>query len=602
MKAMFGYRSILMTAVVAGVFATIVGALLLIDGANRLNKIPMEATEFVELREQFVEQPNNAEIRQQIQALDLSLRQEYFREQRFTEVGSYLLLGGIMVTVIFGKWAATLRRRLPRPKPKDPGPDSDELLSHTGLRAVVVVVLALAGTTWAMNATYRSALPATLEELAALRSPAGDDGSQRDQGSQGEEAIVAAVIPELPTAEEMQASWPSFRGPNGAGVSNHQDVPTSWDGGSGEGILWKTAVPLPGVNSPIVWKDRVFLSGATEDAREVYCFDATSGSILWNAEIADDPLVAKTEIKTTDDTGYAAPTMATDGRFVFAMFADGLVVALDFSGNEVWRRSLGAPQRNSYGHASSLATNDGSLIVQYDQGADDDELSRLMSFDGATGEPNWETIRKTPASWSSPVVIEHEGVTQIITCSDPWVIAYAPDNGTELWRAKTLDRVEVGPSPVYSDGMVFAGNDTAVFAAIRPDGSGDVTESHVQWTADYGLPDTCSPLVTDEFVLTLASYGTLFCFDKQEGGEPLWEEDLGADFISSPSLVGNHIYLFGKEGAAWIVEPTSEGVEQIAEADLGEACVTSPAFQDGRIFIRGSEHLFCIGSAKNDKD
>lgn len=602
MRAMFSYRSILLTAVVGGVFATIVAVLLLIDGANRLNKIPMEATEFVELRDQFVEQPSSVELRQQIQALDLSLRQEYFREQRFTEVGAYLLLGCVAVTLVFGKWAASLRRRLPRPKPKDPGPDSDELLSHTGLWAVVVVVVVLAGTTWAMNATSPSALPATLEELAALRSSVGDEGSQGDAGSQGQDAIAAAVVPELPTAEQMQASWPSFRGPRGAGVSMHSDVPTSWEGGSGEGILWKTPVPLPGVNSPIVWKDRVFLSGATKDAREVYCFDAASGSILWNAEIADDPLVANQEIKTTDDTGYAAPTMATDGRFAFAMFADGLLVALDFSGNEVWRRSLGAPQRNSYGHASSLATVGGSLIVQYDQGADDDELSRLMSFDGATGDPNWESIRQTLASWSSPIVIDHEGKTQIITCADPWVSAYSPDDGTEIWRANILDRVEVGPSPVYSAGMVFAGNDTAVFAAIRVDGNGDVTESHVQWTADYGLPDTCSPVVTDEFVLTLATYGTLFCFDKQKGGEPLWEEDLGADFISSPSLVGNHIYLFGKEGGAWIVEPTSEGCNRIAEADLGETCVTSPAFQDGRIFIRGSEHLFCIGNANNDKN
>ncbi len=591
---MFGYRSILLTAVVTGVFATIVGVLLVIDGVDRLDKIPMEATEFVELRMQFVEQPNDPELRQQIQALDLALRQEYFREQRFTEVGSYLLLVGIMITLIFGKWAATLHRRLPLPSPKEPGPDSDELLSRRGLWAVAVVILALGSTTLAMNKHYRSGLPATLEELAALRNPSGDAGVP------GEDAVVDSVIPDLPGSEAMQENWPNFRGPHGAGISTHQDVPTKWDGETGEGILWKTAVPLPGVNSPVVWKDRVFLSGATKDAREVYCFDATSGSVLWNTEIAVDPLVATKDIKTTDDTGYAAPSMATDGRFVFAMFADGLVVALDFSGTERWRRSLGAPLRNSYGHASSLVTLEGSLIVQYDQGARDDELSKLMSFDGVTGEPNWETVRATPTSWASPVVIENEGVAQIITCADPWVIAYAPDDGAEIWRAKTLDRVEVGPSPVFTDGIVYAGNDTAVFAAIRADGTGDVTDSHVQWTADYGLPDTCSPLVTDEFVLTLASYGTLFCFDKKEGGEPLWEEDLGADFYSSPSLVGNHVYLFSKEGTAWIVEPTSEECKRISEADLGEACVTSPAFQDGRIFIRGSEHLFCIGSANSD--
>jgi outer membrane protein assembly factor BamB len=197
-------------------------------------------------------------------------------------------------------------------------------------------------------------------------------------------------------------------------------------------------------------------------------------------------------------------------------------------------------------------------------------------------------------------VIEHNGQWQIITCGDPWVIAYSPDDGSELWRANCLERAEVGPSPVSSDGIVYAGNDTAVFAAIRTDGTGDVSESHVRWTADYGIPDTCSPLVTDAFVLTLASYGTLYCFDKQQGGEPLWEEDLGADFISSPSLVGDRVYLFSKDGAALIVEPTPDGCKRILETQLGEECVTCPAFQDGKIIIRGSEHLFCIGSANSD--
>ena len=144
--------------------------------------------------------------------------------------------------------------------------------------------------------------------------------------------------------------------------------------------------------------------------------------------------------------------------------------------------------------------------------------------------------------------------------------------------------------------MVYAGNDSAVFAAIRTDGKGDVTDSHIQWTVDYGLPDTCSPLVVGDVVLTLTSYGTLSCFDKKQADEPLWEQEFDADIVSSPSLVGDHVYLFGREGTTWIVKPTREQCERIAEAALGEECVTSPAFQDGRIFIRGSEHLFCIGN------
>lgn len=590
MKALFTYRAILTTAIVAAVFSVLVCVLLLVDASNRLAKIPLEAPQFVALREQFVEEPNNDALREEIRNLDLALRQEYFREQRFTEIGSYLLVGGIALTLIMGKWAATMRRRLPTPKPKESGPDSDERLSRSGIWAVAVLIFALLGTTWAMRATAPSALPASLEELAAMsKQVEGTDDA--DQAEPGEVAEAKPAIPELPTAEEFRQSWPSFRGPDGSGISMHANVPSSWDGASDEGIMWKTAVPLPGANSPIVWKDRVFLSGATEEKREVYCFDAVSGKILWQKEIAGD--AAAESPKVSQDTGYAAPTMATDGRAVYAMFASGDLVAFDFAGNELWSKSLGAP-KNTYGHASSLVTHQGSLIVQFDQGRAKDNVSKLLAIDGATGDIVWEVKREMPSSWSSPVVIEHEGQPQIITCGDPWVIANSPQDGKEIWRANCFDRAEVGPSPVYDNGIVFAANDSATLSAIRADGSGDVTDTHVLWSSDIGMPDTCSPLVTDEFVLLL-SFGVLTCYDKAEGGDPLWEEDLQADFTSSPALVGKHVYMFGLEGNVVIVEPTRDECKQIGEADLGEECVTSPAFQDGRIYIRGTEHLFCIG-------
>ena len=142
---------------------------------------------------------------------------------------------------------------------------------------------------------------------------------------------------------------------------------------------------------------------------------------------------------------------------------------------------------------------------------------------------------------------------RIITSANPWVIAYRAADGVELWRSKCL-RADVGPSPVYADGIVYVASEFPCLSAIRTGGEGDVTETHVAWTADAGLPDTCGPLVTDQFVLLLASYGTLTCYDKQVGGEPLWEMDFDDSFSSSPGLVGNRVYLFGEEGAAWVVE------------------------------------------------
>jgi outer membrane protein assembly factor BamB len=259
-----------------------------------------------------------------------------------------------------------------------------------------------------------------------------------------------------------------------------------------------------------------------------------------------------------------------------------------------WSRSLGVP-KNVYGHAASLAMHQNLVIVQFDQGGRDDDLSKLLALAVETGETVWEIPRSVPNSWPTPIVVEEGGKSQIVTGADPWVIAYSPTDGKEIWRAECLE-ADVGPSPVYADGTVFVANEFPGAAAIRAGGTGDVTETHKVWESDIGAPDCCSPLATDKFLFLLASYGTLSCFDVKKGGEPFWEEDFeDANFTSSPSLVGKYVYLFGEEGRAWIVEPTKEQCKRIAEASLGEGCVTSPAFQDGRIYIRGEKHLFCIG-------
>ena len=127
--------------------------------------------------------------------------------------------------------------------------------------------------------------------------------------------------------------------------------------------------------------------------------------------------------------------------------------------------------------------------------------------------------------------------------AEPWVIAYAADDGRELWRAECLQG-DIGPSPVYGDGVVYVANDNAVAAAIRDGGEGDVTESHIVWTAEFALPDICSPLLTDDHVLLVAAYGGLVSYDRETGGdEPIWEEDLGTILMASPCRVGDRVYL-----------------------------------------------------------
>jgi outer membrane protein assembly factor BamB len=350
---------------------------------------------------------------------------------------------------------------------------------------------------------------------------------------------------------------------------------------------------LPGNSSPVVWGDRIFLTGADEQTREVFCFDARSGELLWRQAVPGTPESTATVPKVMEATGYAAPTPATDGRRVYAIFANGDLGAFDFEGRLRWSRSLGIP-KNAYGHASSLAMFQDLLIVQFDQGIREEKRSRLLALRGATGETVWETVREVPNSWATPIVIQVDGQPQIITSADPWVLANSPADGSEIWRADCL-RGDVGPSPVFAGGMVFTANEFPGLAAIRADGTGDVTETHVAWEADLGAPDTASPLATEKFVFLLASYGILTCYDAREGGDPLWEQEFDASFVSSPTLIGNLMFLFGEDGKVYIVEPTADECRVVAENDLGEECVTSPAVVDGRIFIRGKEHLIGIG-------
>ncbi len=246
--------------------------------------------------------------------------------------------------------------------------------------------------------------------------------------------------------------------------------PAHWDGAKGDNILWKTAVPLPGQNSPVVWGDRVFLSGADEHQREIYCFDANAGKLLWRQPVNDLSCADQTPLNVTDDTGYAAPTMACDGTRVFAMFANGDLACYDFSGKRLWAQNMGRPE-NTYGHATSLLSYRNMLLLQFDQGDGAGGKSAVFALDVATGATVWKAKRNLPNSWSTPIVITTGGHDELITCANPLVLAYDPATGTELWSASCLGG-DVAPSPVCAGGMLYVCNTGANLAAIRPDGPG----------------------------------------------------------------------------------------------------------------------------------
>jgi outer membrane protein assembly factor BamB len=350
---------------------------------------------------------------------------------------------------------------------------------------------------------------------------------------------------------------------------------------------------LPGENSPIHWGSYIFLSGATDKARAVDCFDAETGKQLWQRAISLPDSAKAEPPKVMDDTGYAAPTMACDGTRVFAIFANGDLACFDFAGKQLWARNLGRPD-STYGYAASLMLFSGHLIVQYDQGSDPDAgKSFLLALNTATGSTIWKTKRPVPASWSTPILIQTGAQAQIITCANPWVISYDPLNGQEIWRAQCLNG-DVAPSPIYAGGLVFAAVTEAKLVAIRPDGHGDVTKTHIAWSADDGLPDIVSPISNGQVVLLVDSNGALTCYDAANG-KKLWDHAYDNAFRASPLLVNNHFMLLDVTGVMHTLD-AGRAFKEIGTSALGEATDCTPAVGDGRLYIRGKTHLFCIGA------
>ncbi len=573
------YRASVKVAVVAGVLASIICILLLSNYLLFKISDPLDSKRLIELRDSLRRQPDDVSLKEQIRELDLQLRREYFRRREFSRIGAYLLLGSTSVFLIGAGIAASYRKKLPMPG------QASEAWQDARAAALARQAVAVFGAF-----VFGFALALVILDSGLQYQVSSSEQEVPGQTASVEQAPAEESGMPYPSAEEIKRNWPRFRGPGGLGVSSYTNVPASWDGETGQGILWKTPIPLPGKNSPVVWGDRIFLTGANEAERAVYCFDANTGEMLWGRAVENVPFGEPEPPEVSEDTGFAAPTATTDGQRVYAIFANGDLICFDFDGKQIWARNLG-PFDSMYGYASSLNMYQNLLIVLLDQGGAEDGISEIIGIEGTSGKTVWETARPVPNSWATPIIIDTGEREEVITCGSPWVIAYQPATGEELWRAKCLGG-DIAPSPVYGNGLVFVTNTYEVLAAIRPGGQGDVTETHIAWTAEDGLPDICSPLTNGELVFLLETYGLLTCYDARDGTK-VWEQDLDEAFTASPSLAGDNLYFLTDDGIMIIIEASRE-FREIGRSKLGENFEACPAFLDGRIYIRGEENLYCI--------
>ncbi len=558
------------TAWVAAAFCLVVIAVMATNLILAIRYDPVNSPHITALRERIYNESDPAireELTAEIRQLDLRIRRIDLNSRWFLRTGAWLLAVGILVLLISLKHAITPRQNLPRSG--EAGETGD---THVITRRAVEIV----GVLLVASTVIFSLLP--------------DRDTPRWFTQTTETALEAVEVPELrdiPSDEEILQQWPRFRGVAGQGHVFYDNIPSEWDGTSGRNILWKTSVPLPGENSPVVWDDYLFVTGATADERAVYCYDTGTGEMRWQYAVPS----REQSPNVMAETGFAAPTAATDGRRVYAIFATGDLVALDYEGREVWSRALGVPD-NQYGHASSLTVWRDLLIVQYDQGyTPEDGVSVIYAFNTVSGESIWTERRPVQGAWSTPAVFDTPEGPQLITTAAPYVISYDPQSGRERWRAHCLGG-DVAPSPVYSDGLVYVAQEFSWVSAIATDGRGDVTETHIRWQNQEGLPDTVTPLVADGLLYLTNTYGIISSYDALTG-ELLWDHEIETEFNASPVLVGDVIYLLDRSG---VMHQFAHGREyrEIGHAELGEPSNATAAFRDGRIYLRGKNHLYAV--------
>lgn len=569
------YQLIKGVGMVAGVFSLVICILLIANNLSLKKTDPIHSPALQHLIEELKSDPQNDALKQEIRELDFIARRAFFTSQRFNRLGIFLLVGGLVVMVIAMKSLEAFKTVPPYPDSTDP---KDDLVENQkwARKAVTAVGLVLVGFALMIALPWESTLDIPDEVIEAEAAKAKEGG-----GSEVAPPAPAVAAAPIATPEQMLANWTSLRGP-AANISQATGLLTEWSGEAGEGIRWKTAIPLPGYSSPIYWDGRLYLTGGDEANRKIYCFDAESGELAWEKGTDEIPGTAGGAAEVSEDTGYAAATMATDGARVFASFANGDLVALDLDGNPVWGKNLGLPE-NTYGYASSLLTHGETLFVQYDQ----DEAGFVAGYDVATGEERWKTARDFGASWSSPAVYDTGERDELILAAEPTVVSYDPATGSELWRVDCLDHGEVASIPAYGDGIVYVSADAAKLSAI------DVKTQEIVWENDDLKPGVSTPLLHEGLLYCGSDDGAFVCYDAKTG-EEVWAEFADYGFYASPIFADGKVWMLDRGGIMHILKP-GRGLEILAQPELGEESSCTPAMIGDAIYIRGTENLYRIG-------
>jgi outer membrane protein assembly factor BamB len=387
--------------------------------------------------------------------------------------------------------------------------------------------------------------------------------------------------------------WPQFRGPGGQGHSAERGVPLEWS--ESRNVIWKTPVPGLGWSSPVVAGGRVWLTTAMDEPRRsdqvslrALAFDVETGREVVNVEVFQirGPLL-------NPKNSHASPTPIVEGDRVYVHFGMNGTAALTTSGEIVWKTQL--PYASQHGSGGSPVLYGDLLIVS----CDGHDAAYVVALDKRTGKIRWRTYRRRPfdQAYTTPLVIRVGDQDQIVSIGAYRAAAYDPESGKEIWRVgyPVEDGFSNVPQPVYGNGLIFitTGFQQPVLIAVRPDGEGDVTKTHIAWTLRRSVPYTPSPLLVGEELYLVSDIGIATCLDAKTG-EIRWQQRLGGNFSASPVFADGRIYFLNEEGMTTVLAPGKE-FRRLATNSLDGWTFASMAISGGAIFLRSDSNLYRIG-------
>jgi outer membrane protein assembly factor BamB len=380
--------------------------------------------------------------------------------------------------------------------------------------------------------------------------------------------------------------------PGAALASLEKNVPVRWS--ATQNVVWKVSIPGKGHASPIVWDEHIFVVTSLKEKKQrlLLCLNRKDGKILWQRVVLEAPPERIHALNS-----YASSTPATDGQRVYVSFLDRdkmFVAAYDFDGNMVWEVRPGVFS-SMHGYCSSPILWKDKVIVN----GDHDGPAYIVSLDRSTGQ----TILKIPRpnmtrSYCTPIIRNIDERNQMILSGSKCVASYEPDTGEQHWLVEGPTEQYVA-SLVYNGELLFmtCGFPDLFMQAIRPDGHGNVTKTHVLWQKDRDCSYVPSPIAFGPYFLIVADNGVATCFEAKTG-KSCWRERLGPHYSASLTSANGLVYFLSDKGVMTVVRPGAE-LEIVTRNELGENTYASPAISNGQMFLRGIKNLYCISTENN---